>query len=576
MKRLRWISVLIGVACVLGINAQSGDDEAKEKQRQKLLLAESLMGDIGQLTLEENRALAMARLGTSIWQFDEKRARGLFQDAVGELIAAQTAAEATKRSGQNNELLTGQSTRPQILQVIAQRDAEFALQSLYKTRPAAIQRAMLGGKEKDDKKIRYAAGNDNWMRNNELNLEQSLMRMAADQNPAMAVELIKKALKTGLSGETLGLLKKLHEKDPKTANEFASDVVAQLLGKPLIRDNQVDHYLFQLSIGVLHDFIRDRSANDTGLRFDLSQMRQLADKLISFYLDKGTQFGYGNGYQLYPVAEKFFPAAVDRLKETDKNVHRKGLQPIQMDETVSRLMNGETSVDEILAQAPKLPVESRRQLYEHAANRLAGGGNIARARSVLADNFSEDGLDGVMNGLNWNYMNYLVGQSRFAEAEALIDQFPDQNRYSALVSLATSVYHRDQKNKSYAVNLLEKARGQLPAKPETNTEMSHLMQIANAYSNIEPAEAYRMVENLIPKVNELMDAAIIVHAFQGGYNIRRGEMPVSHVNSMGVHIDVGIFRNLAKADFESALGLIGTFSRREMRVMLKQQLLESL
>ncbi len=576
MKRLRWLSVLIGVACVLGVSAQNGDDEAKEKQRRKLLLAESIAGDIGQLTLEENRALAMARLGSSIWQLDEKRARSLFQDAVGELIAAQTAAEAVKRSGQNNELLTGQSTRPQILQVIAQRDAEFALESLYKTRPAAIQRAMLGAKEKDDKKISFSGGTESWLRQNELNLEQSLMRMAADQNPAMAVELIKKALKNGMSGETLGLLKKLHEKDPKAANEIASDVVGQLLRKSLILNNNVDHQSFQVSISVLHDFIRDRSANDTGLRFDASQMRQLAEKLISFYLEKGPQLGYGNGYQLYPVAEKLMPSAVERLKETDKNVHRKGLQPIERDETVSRLMNGETSVDEILAQAPKLPAESRRQLYEHAANRLAGGGNIARARAVLADHFSEDGLDGVMNGLNWNYMNHLVGQSRFAEAEALIDQFPDQNRYSALVSLATSVYHRDQKNKSYAVNLLEKARGQLPAKPETNIEMSHLMQIANAYSTIEPAEAYRMLEDLIPKVNELMDAAVVVHAFQGGYNIRRGEMPVSHANSMGVHMDAGIFRNLVKADFESVVSLIGTFSRREMRVMLKQQLLESL
>jgi hypothetical protein len=575
MKRLRWISVVICAACALGVIAQNGDDEAKEKQRQKLVLAESIQGDIGQLALEENRALALARLGNSLWPLDEKRARGIFQQSVGELIAAQTAAEANRKAGQNNELLTSQSTRPQVLNSIAQRDAEFALESFYKTRPAAIQRAMLNANAKNNK-ISGSPGNDNYLRQAESNLEQSLMRMAADQNPARAAELIKKALKTALSGETLNLLKKLHEKEPQMAKELASEAVSQLLKKTLVIENYLDHQSFQISVAFLQDFNRERPADDKGFRFDGPQMRQLAEKMIAFYIEKGTQFGYGYGYQLVPIAETLMPAAVEQLKEADKNVSGRGHHPIYPDETSQKLLNHETPVDEILAQAPKLPTESRRQVYQHVANRLSSEGNFDRARAILTDNFSDDGLENVLNGLNWNYVHHLTGQGKFAEAEALIDQFPDVNRYSALVSLATAVYSRDQKNKSYAVNLLEKARGQLPTKPETNMEMSYFMQISAAYSTIEPAEAYRMMEELIPRINELMEAAVVVHGFQGSYNIRRGEMPVSQANSLGVHIDYGIFRNLAKTDLENVISLIGTFGRREMRVMLKQQLLESL
>ena len=575
MRRLRRISVFIGLACVLGINAQDNDEEAKEKQRQKLLIAESIVGDIGQLVLEENRSVALARLGSSIWTFDEKRARGMFQEAIGELIAAQAAAEANRKTNQNNELLTGQSTRPQVLNSIAQRDAEFALQSFYKTRPAAIQRAMLNANSKE-KKISGSPGNDVYFRQTELNLEQSLMRQAADQNPARAAELIKKALRSSLSGETLSLLKKLYEKEPQAAKELASESVAQLLRKTLVIENNLDHQSFQISTTFLQDFNRERAADEKGFRFDASQMRQLAEKIITFYIEKGTQFGYGYGYQLVPIAEKLMPAAVERLKETDKNVHHRGLQPVPSDDATQRLMNSETPIDEVLAQAPKLPTATRGQVYQHVANRLSAEGNFDRARAILADNFSEDGLDGVLNSLNWNYVYHLTNQGRYADAEALIDQFPDSNRYSALISLASTLYARDQKNKSYAVNLLEKARGQLPAKPETNMEMSHLMQIANTYSTVEPAEAYRMLEGLIPRINELMDATIVVYAFQGNYNIRRGEMPVSQANSLGVYIESGIFRNLAKADFDGTISLIGTFGRRELRVMLKQQLLESL
>ena len=575
MTRLRWFSALIGLAFVLVTNAQNNDEEAKEKLRQKLLLAESVQSDIVELALEENRAIALAKLGNSLWPLDEIRARGMFQEAVSELIAAQTAAEANRKTVQSNELIAGQSTRPQVLNSIAQRDADFALQCFYKTRPAAVQRAMLNINLKD-KKITGSPPNDTYLAQGELNMEQSFMRMAADQNPARAAELIKRALKTALSGETLNLLKKLHEKEPQTARELGSEAVSSLLKRSLMTDNYLDHQSFQIAVSFLQDFNRERPGDNTSFRFDGAQMRQLAEKTISFYIEKVTQFGYGFGYQLVPIAEKLMPSAVERLKEADKGISRRGLYPAYADEATQKLMNNETPISEVLAQAPKLPVESRRQVYQQVASRLSGQGNFDQARAVLADNFSGDGLENAMNNLNANYAHHLTNQGKFAEAEALIDQFPDSNRYSALVSLASTVFSRDQKDKSYAVNLLEKARGQLPAKPETNAEMSYLMQIASAYSMIEPADARRMLEDMAPRINELMEAAIVVYGFQGSYNIRRGEMPVSQGNSLGVHIDSGIFRNIAKTDFEGAVSLISTFSRREMRIILKQQLLESL
>lgn len=124
--------------------------------------------------------------------------------------------------------------------------------------------------------------------------------------------------------------------------------------------------------------------------------------------------------------------------------------------------------------------------------------------------------------------------------------------------------------------LIEKARGQLPAKPETSNEMSQTMQIIGAYSRIEPAEAFRMFDGLVQQINELTEAAVIVNGFQGGYSIRQGEMLVSQGNSMGIYFDFSIFRNLAQIDFDRTLSMIGAFSRREMRVNLKQQLLEGL
>ena len=126
MKTMRWLWVLVVLLCCAGIFAQKEDDAAKEKQRRQLLLIESITADSRELRLAENRAIVFAKIGSKLWDLDQERARDMFQDAVNELIGAQAAAEAARKTGYQNELLTGQSTRPQVLQTIAARDAEFA------------------------------------------------------------------------------------------------------------------------------------------------------------------------------------------------------------------------------------------------------------------------------------------------------------------------------------------------------------------------------------------------------------------------------------------------------------------
>ena len=564
--------------CFTGIFAQKDEDAAKEKQRRQMILIESITSDAREFRLAENRVIVLAKIGGMLWTLDQNRARGLFQDAVNELLGAQAAAEAARKPGQQNELLIGQSTRPQILQTIAARDAEFALASLYKTRPAAIDRAISNSRAKDSK-IRNYPGTDLQYAQNELQLEQTLIRMAADQNPEKAIALLKAALKTGVSGETLNLLKKLFEKDPVAANELASDVVGQLARKSFMVSNQPDYQSIQIASSILSEHVRERPATEKALRFDASQMSSLAEKLISFYIDRGSQYGYGLGPQIVQIAEKLAPSSVEKLKQVEKNMPygRHGFQMRNQDPELAKLLNHETPVEQMLAEAVKLPVESRTQVYQSAANKLAGAGDVSGARNVLSEYFSGDSLENAESSVNWTYSQHLINAGRFAEAESLIDDFPDSNRLSALISLANSVFNQDEtKNKSYAVALLEKARGQLPARPETSSEMSQTMQIISAYSRIEPSEAFRMFDGLIQPVNEIAEAAVIVNGFQGGYGVRQGEMLISQGHSMGIYFDTSIFRNLAQIDFDRTLSIIGGISRREMRVNLKQQLLEGL
>ncbi|MGI8409785.1 MAG: hypothetical protein ACR2M8_07905, partial [Pyrinomonadaceae bacterium] len=290
MKSKRLLSVLMLLLLSAGIFAQSEDEagKTKEMERRKMVLIESMLADSRELKLGENRAIMFARIGGRLWDLDQKRARDLFQDAISELLGAQAAAEAGRKPGQQNELLAGQSTRPQILQTIATRDAEFALQSFYKSRPALIERAISNSKARNTK-IGNHPGTDRQYAQTELQLEQMLIRMAADQNPEKAIALLKAALKSGISGETLGLLQKVFEKDPAAAKDLASEVAGQLARKPFIISDQLDYQTIQVATSILSEHVRDRPATEKALWFDASQMASLAERLIAFHIDKGNQ-----------------------------------------------------------------------------------------------------------------------------------------------------------------------------------------------------------------------------------------------------------------------------------------------
>src|SRR5215813_1121901 len=95
-------------------------DEAKIKQQRQNMVVGQIMAEVQNLRLGENRAVVYAKLGNLVWNSDPKRAHSLFQNAVSELMSAQMVAESDpKNAATQNDLITGQSTRPLVLNSIA-------------------------------------------------------------------------------------------------------------------------------------------------------------------------------------------------------------------------------------------------------------------------------------------------------------------------------------------------------------------------------------------------------------------------------------------------------------------------
>ncbi len=580
MRNRRWLAAAAVAICCLGVFGQSTDDDevAKERLRRKELLIESISSDGRELRLPENRAILLARLGVKVWDIDQKRADDLFQDAITELLAAQAEVEAERLRGRQNDGLSNHNIRPQVLQMIAGRNADLALRSLFRTRPLAVERAMSGISSKDGK-IRGSVGSDSYLAQNELNLEQTIARQAADQNPERAVALLQAVLKKGLTGDVLSLLRKIHERDPATAATLGSEAANRLGAKGFMAGDQVDYALVQTAISFLSDHLQKRAVSDKAFRFAPADMKSLADKLVSFFLGRTAQPSYGYLQQVAPIVEKMRPDALEKITELSKmpSGYYGGLRRTAADPEVAKLLNGETPIEEMIARAPNVPIESRAGIYQNAASRLVAEGNLSRARQIINDNFSDEALRSAQESLNWSYIHRTINEGKYGEAEVLIEEFNEPNRFSAMISLADAMYSRDmQANQSRAAGVLAKAAASLPPRPETSNEMQQFISLIAAYTRIQPNEAFRILDSLIPQINELTEASAIVSGFQSTYNFRRGEMLLTNASAFGVNIDGSIFRGLAQKDFDRTLALIGTFSRREVRVGFRQNLLDSL
>lgn len=560
---------------IVPVFAQPADEAESDREKRLRLIIEQVIAEAPNLRLSVNRAYVYAKAGHAMWTIDQTSARTHYQNAVGELVNAIQESSALKRNNSYaNDLMTGQQIRPEILKLIGMRDAEYALQAMYRTRPPAVAVAM-ASQPNTGTKIGGNPANNIYIAQNEVNLEQSLLRMAAEQNPERAIALLKESLKKGISGETFNLLSRLYEKDPAAADDAVTMIVDKLISGKFTAGNQPDFQAISVANSLLNNFVQERPAAAKYVGSDPAQMRRLAESLIAYYLGSHQQ---NYGFYLVPlfkVAEKLVPGAVAQLKQLQSESSRRGGN--EYHEDINKLLSGDLTTEQLLAAAGKFPLNARGRIYELAASKLTQQGNLAQARQIIEDNFTDEARDNALANINRNQIGQLQNQGNFAEAERLIDEVPESVRLSALINLASAVFMKNpEENRSHALALLAKARFTISDIPETANEMGQLMQVIAAYVDIDEHEAIRAYESMIPRINDIAEASVVVFAFQGNTAIRQGEMIIMNNSPYGFNFDLSILTTLADKNPDRAISLIDSFTRRETRIQMKLQLAERL
>lgn len=569
--------ILLVVFSIAAAQEQKPDPEAekaKAERRAKLLAA--IEEDAKQLRLPENRALMNARIAALAWKTDEELGRKLFRSAVNDLIAAQEIAEASKNQHLFQDLRNSGNIRPQILNIIGGLDAEFALEALYRTRPASVERALAAAGP--NPKLGAGMGNQVYVAQSEINLEQRLMRMAAEQKPEKAAAVLKDAVKKKLSGETLNLLRKIHQKDPAAANELANDVLARLAATDMKRNGHPDHELLNLSNMLIAEFLKERQPEEKYIVLDESRVRRLAEKVIGTYITDGQQIGWLPFEQLEPMAKRFTPASYEPLRKVATSTRMRGFgHQTSFDPDYRKLMESNPTAEAIAAAAKNFDPATQQTAYIAAANKLTENGQYQTAVAMLNEKMEGEALENALSSTNWYYAHHLMQKGQYDAAESVMLEFNESNRISALTSLALTVFNANrEENRARAAGILNRVRAFLPDRPENQNDMSQIFAVINALAEIGPAEGFRMMEPLTEQLNQLTEAFAVVQAYQGGGMMREGEYVMAHGFNFGVYLDPNMLRNLSNKDPDRAIAFVDGFARREVRILLRLSLLEGL
>ena len=534
------------------VRAQDKPQTAEAGRREKAIdLLQSLATQLPTLQSAENRARIGANIADSLWAHDEKRARVLF---IGLEDDINWGLRVRENKGPRDDYsgMVFMQLRTDIVTRIAKHDAELALDFLRATLPTyeKIPRT-IAERERD--------------------FEVKLASQIAASNPDLALKIGRQSLSQGFSNNLLPLLKQLHKKHREHGLTLYKETVRAL------RESDFSHDMRKFY------FARSLAENLTPPMADELAFRDFMDLWISTAVangcDKSTITEEWTSFcdqvrLLLPQMQKVAPQQTAQLKRlaTEDNS-----QPWQRNLVYGGLFKAlnEDDFDEALELAKEYP-QMEAEIYWRAAVKAMANGDTERAFKI-ANDFTGDpqAKQRLLAELKGAEGAGSVTDEQLAQVQTELDkltQVADQIRFLAGLANRAGV-----KNRPAALKLLDQATGLAESMKPGKDQMTWQLGLALLYCTEKSDRGLAMTESLIPKLNEMIDAAVKLDEFETHY-LRDGEWNMSADGPLGEMLTY-LSQNAAYyawTDFDRAVSLAAQFDRIEIRMMAQTKLAQSI
>ncbi len=532
------------------LSSQKTQAENAALREKAFNLLESAAGQLGGLQSPENRARLGANIADSLWDHDEKRARALLalvQDDIRQGMANRDLEDPKDQLS----LKVFLKLRIDTVERIAKHDGELALAFLKSTE-------FISDKPLPPSYTESARG-----------LELRLAKQIAATNPELTVKLLRKALAEGFSEELLPLLRQLNRTHKEQALTLYKEIVQKLHDVDLqdwrtreftqnliltFRPPTPDHPTFRELIGiVVTAALGNGCGSNANLEGEKAEFCRWAVSVI-------------------PQLEKLDPRAA-QLRRWTPEPEYVNVAPEAVHEFFGMVEDG--TIDDLLAFAARHP-EVADDIYWHAVMKACAAGDFEQARTIATQRMvNAERKEGALSQINHRQRWVTADEKQLAELQTILANIP--NPADRVRALAASAMRFGSTDRNTSLKLLKQASditdSMRPGRPQTEAQLS----LAMLYCLEKNDRGFAIMESLMPKLNELVDAAMKLDDYETGY-VRDGEWNMSANGNTGVLLtqlaeNAGYF---AWCDFDRAMNLAAQFDRTEIRLMAQVKLAQAI
>ncbi len=553
---------------------------SEEVEANALKVLNSLARESEQFYLVENRIKARMLVAELLWDYDEKQARAIFENAVTDM-GSMIGQWASKTMGGSEDSYIEQNRvtllRSELLLALALYDPKFALSALQ----------ALNGKNSE--------GDDLFP--DDKTLELSLASQIAEKDPKQAYELAKKNLEGDLNQSVFDALEQIYKQDPEIGIKLGKDIVSKIKERKISspydaasnsnvsKSNSdgsfeaapVNVWQIQMFLDTVTKLNRRAIKDKKTPVLSETEIKGIVEVVAQKYLSQQYLWSYEVA-KILPEITKYFPATAQAIRrKLAANPNSGDLEGQLRAQTIQSETEDKT-VDEILQLAEKKPLVDRDDYYRQAAEKVLNDGDIVRAKELYGKVKKKPEYDYLGERLETELPLALAksGDLR-ATREMLATLKTPEERIQVLASLAVGIAAKG--DKKTAVSLVEEARALYSGRMKKRKNLSSVLQIGFAYSAIEPTQGFTMIESNLSYINEVIAAGILLDEFNEMGSVESDEVRLEVVESesyRNLPNGVVMIRNLANADFERLMNLADRFQRPEARFFARLRIVEAL
>ncbi len=513
-------------------------------------LLESAAGQLSTLQSPENRARLGANIADSLWSHDDKRARSLFALVQDDIIAG-LANRDLDDPADAHTIKVFLKLRVDTVQRIAKYDGEFALAFLKSTEFVS------------DKPLPAH------LIESEQGLETRLARQMANNNPARAVKLARQSLAQGFSEDLTPLLREVSKKDKEQALILYKEIISKLRDVNLDQDWQARNFAENLV-----QTVKPPTSDNSLFR-----------ELIGIFITRALEHGCANSISaedpkanfcqwavaIIPHIERIDPRAAQLRRWMNQERQQLNISPEAI-QSWYEIEDG--TVEDVLAFAGRYP-ELAQDVYWEAIRRAGAAGDLELARKIATQHVTDSGRkEMILTELDRRLKSSSADEKKLAEIESGLKELKRPiERVQHLLSYADDHGSYDRNT---SLKLIKQATDIVDMMKPGKEQVEAQIAVALAYCLLKNDRGFAIMESLMPKLNELVDASVKLDGYETRY-VRDGEWNMSANGNIGVMLtnlseSAGKF---AWADFDRAVSLSAQFDRTEIRLMAQVKLAQA-